>query len=383
MVTINPTNDLAVSTTYTVTVPANAFESSDDQTDAGQFILPFSSAAAPDTTPPMVSLSVPASGGTINALDDIVLTFSETVQRGTGNILITIVGITTVAISVTDTSQVSILGNVVTLSSIVGSAGEYEMIVPAGSFVDLAGNASARFMLSFTANAPAETTPPTISSIAPAQNATNVALDSDIVVFYSEFVQSGTGNITITPMGGTPITIAVGDAQVSILGIVVTINPTADFEPNTVYTVSIPAGAITDGAATPNPAALYTLTFTTAAAIIAPRVISSVPAEGVLIMDRGNERIVLTFSEVVVKGTGIIRLNISSGFDEFTLDVATSPLVTISGGGTVVTIDISSSGLLDFGNRPYALTVPATAFVDEDGNNLARDYTLGFMIRRN
>ena len=263
VVTINPTNDLAVSTTYTVTVPANAFESSDDQTDAGQFILPFSSAAAPDTTPPMVSLSVPASGGTINALDDIVLTFSETVQRGTGNILITIVGITTVAISVTDTSQVSILGNVVTLSSIVGSAGEYEMIVPAGSFVDLAGNASARFMLSFTANAPAETTPPTISSIAPAQNATNVALDSDIVVFYSEFVQSGTGNITITPMGGTPITIAVGDAQVSILGIVVTINPTADFEPNTVYTVSIPAGAITDGAATPNPAALYTLTFTT------------------------------------------------------------------------------------------------------------------------
>ena len=266
VVTINPTVDLAVSTTYTLTVPAGAFESSDDQTDAGVFTLSFSTAAALDTTAPTVSSSVPAAGGTIQASEDIVLTYSEPVVKGTGSITLQASGGGMVTISVSS-ALVSVAGTVVTINPMANlQAGvTYVLTVPAGRFEDLADNASVDYTLSFSTQVAGDTTAPTVMSTDPVGGATGVDLDTNIVLTYSETVQAGTGNITITPTGGTAISIAVTDTtQVSIAGAVVTINPTADLvEGNTVYTVSIPAGAITDNADSPNDAGLSTLTFTT------------------------------------------------------------------------------------------------------------------------
>ena len=121
-----------------------------------------------------------------------------------------------------------------------------------------------------------------------------------------------------------------------------------------------------------------TLSFTTAAVLV-PRVISSVPAD-LATLTGDPATIVLTFNEVVKKGTGMIRVDISSGgrdASEAILNV-TDPLVTISDDdGTVVTINLGSI-TFETVVRPHVLTVPATAFVDEDGNNLAEDYTLSF-----
>ncbi len=272
VVTINPTNDLVEGTMYTLTVPANTFESSDDQTPAGGSTLSFTTIA--DTTPPEVSMSVPASGGTIQASEDIVLTFTETVTVGSGLTTFSFSqgGSTTLRIDVTDSNgQVTIDDNVVTINPTAdlmpGSSAA--LIIPEGVFVDLAGNDSADYTLSFSTQVAGDTTAPTVMSTDPVSGATGVDLDTNIVLTYSETVQAGTGNITITPTGGgTAISIAVTDTtQVSIMGAVVTIDPTDDLvEGNTVYTVSIPAGAITDNADSPNDAALYnTLSFTTRA----------------------------------------------------------------------------------------------------------------------
>ena len=268
VVTINSTDDLVVNTTYTLTVPANAFESSDDQTDAGVFTLPFSTAATADTTAPSVSSSVPAAGGTIQATDNIVLTYSETVVKGSGSITLVPSGGATTMIPIS-VAQVSVAVNVVTINPTTNllAGTTYVLTVPAGGFVDLAGNTSADYTLSFSTEVAGDRTVPTVLSTDPVNGAISVALDSDIVFTYSETVQAGTGNITITPTGGgATITIAVTDAtQVSIASAVVTIDPTADLvEPNTMYTVSIPAGAIRDNAVTPNATTTTgTLSFTT------------------------------------------------------------------------------------------------------------------------
>ncbi|MDV7202428.1 Ig-like domain-containing protein [Roseovarius sp. 10] len=95
-----------------------------------------------------------------------------------------------------------------------------------------------------------DATAPTLSSSTPSDDASGIALADNIVLTFSESVQAGTGNITISGQtsGGSSDTraIAIGDAQVSISGSTVTINPTADLLPSTSYNVQIASTAIDD-----------------------------------------------------------------------------------------------------------------------------------------
>ena len=486
VVTINPTNDLAVSTTYTLTVPAGAFMDAAGNTTA-ELILSFSTAADLDETAPSFdsSSSMPAADATdFNARLNIVLAYNEPVQAGTGNITITPSGGNAITIAVTDSTQVSIAGAVVTIdpTNSLAVSTTYTLTVPAGAIVDASGNAGSMVTLSFSTAAnivpvvvssvPAsggitmsvtpsleltfseavqkgsgiityvgarirtnipvgnsnvsisgavvtiiptfdlredtaytlsfaagvfvsstDQTPapafsldftnlntrlPTLSSSMPAADATDVAADRDIVLTYNETIQAGSGNITLTPSGGgTPLTIAVTDAQVSISGSVVTIDPTANLERSTEYTLAIPAGGFTD--ASGNQVAELTLSFTTAG-LLAPMLSSSVPAEaGTIASDAG---ITLTYNQPIVKGSGNILLETSGERDD-TITVSSS-LVSIS--GSVVTIDISgfSSGRDSSDSNPYAvaLTVPVTAFANADGNNPLSKFTLTFEVSR-
>ena len=95
----------------------------------------------------------------------------------------------------------------------------------------------------------ADTTAPTLASSTPADNATAIAFDSNIVLNFSETVVAGTGNIVIKNASGTAVaTIPVADAQVSISGSTVTINPTADLDYSTGYYVEIASGVFKDRA---------------------------------------------------------------------------------------------------------------------------------------
>ena len=271
VVTINPTADLAMGIVdYHLGFPVGTFESMDDNVDAKAYGLSFMTVA--DTTDPFVDLSVPASGGTIQATEDIVLTFNETVTVGSGVTTFSFSqgGITTITINVTDSGgQVTIDDNVVTInpSADLTAGSTAALIIPVGVFVDLAGNDSVEYTLDFVVAPAADTDGPTLMSTDPVDEAINVPLDTNIVLTYSETVQAGSGNITITPTGGgTALTIAVTDTtQVGILGAVVTIDPTEDLMDATLHTVSIPRGAITDNATRLNPAAASMLTFTTTA----------------------------------------------------------------------------------------------------------------------
>ena len=88
---------------------------------------------------------------------------------------------------------------------------------------------------------------PTLSSTTPADNATTLAVDSNIMLSFNKVVQAGSGSIVITSGSGDTLAINVADtSQVSFSGNTVTINPAADLQAGTIYNVQMASGVIKD-----------------------------------------------------------------------------------------------------------------------------------------
>lgn len=198
---------------------------------------------------PTLSSSTPADGATGVAVgSNIVLTFNENILAGTGNITLYDSGDNVVeAFDVT--TDVTISGATVTLdpANDLSSLTGYYVQVAATAIDDAAGNSFAgisdKTTLNFTT---ADVVGPTLSSSSPSDGATGVAVGANIVLTFSENVQAGTGNIVISDGASDTRTIAIGDAQVSISGAVVTINPTANLSSSTSYYVQVASTAIED-----------------------------------------------------------------------------------------------------------------------------------------
>ena len=93
------------------------------------------------------------------------------------------------------------------------------------------------------------TSAPTLSSSVPTDNATSIAVDSTIVLNFSESVDAESGNITIkkTSDNSTVETIDVTSGQVTGSGTSqITINPLSNFDAETEYYVLIDAAAFDD-----------------------------------------------------------------------------------------------------------------------------------------
>ena len=123
----------------------------------------------------------------------------------------------------------------------------------------------------------ADITAPTLSSSNPSDGASAVGVSSNIVLTFSENIAAGSGNITISDGASDTRTIPVGDAQVSISGATLTINPTADLNSSTGYYAQI-AGTAVDDLSGNNYAGISdttTLNFTTAVGLAPSITISS------------------------------------------------------------------------------------------------------------
>lgn len=213
-----------------------------------------------------------------------------------------------------------------------------------------------------------DTAAPTLASSIPTDNATAVAVGSNIVLTFSENIQAGTGDIVISDGAGDTRTIPVGDAQITIAGTTLTINPTADLNSSTSYYLQIDATAVDDlaGNSYAGITDTTTLNFTTADTT-APTLASSTPADGATGV-AVNSNIVLTFSEAVDTETGnIVIKKVSDNSTVENFDVATS--TEISGSGTT-TITINPTSDLA-GSTDYYIEIDATAFDDAAGNSYA------------
>ena len=202
-----------------------------------------------DVTPPTVTTYSPADNSTnVSNTANLVLTFNENIQKGSGNILIKESGVTTQTIDVTS-AAVTISGNTATINPAdfsFGSAVNVEMAT--GAFKDLNNNNYAGIADATTWNFSIinpDVTPPTVTTYSPPDNATNVLRTSNLVLIFSENILKGTGNVLIKEGGVTTQTIDVTSASVTVTGNTVTINP-SDFSFSAAINIEIAAGAFKD-----------------------------------------------------------------------------------------------------------------------------------------
>ncbi|MEG5048155.1 Ig-like domain-containing protein, partial [Microcoleus sp. B4-C1] len=387
-VTVNPTADLAAGTDYYVEIAAGAIKNLGGNNYAGTTgatAWNFSTAAAVDTTAPTATFTPADNATSVAVAADLVVTLSEAVQKGTGNIVIKKVSDNSVVETIDVTStNVTVSGSTVTVNPTADLAPgtDYYVEIASGAIKDLAGNnyagTTGATAWNFTTAAAVDTTAPT-ATFTPADNATSVAVAADLVVTLSEAVQKGIGNIVIKKVSDNSVveTIDVTSTNVTVSGSTVTVNPTADLAPGTDYYVEIASGAIKDLAGN-NYAGTTGATawnFSTAAAVdtTAPTAASFTPADNATAVAVGAD-LVVTLSEAVAKGTGnIVIKKVSDNSVVETIDV-TSTNVTVSGStvtvnptadlapGTDYYVEIAAGAIKDLAGNNYAGTTGATAW---------------------
>ena len=255
-------------------------------------------------------------GVALNA--NIVLTFSEIVNVESGNITIH---------KTSDDSTVETFD--VTGSKVTGDGSteitinpgtdfedntEYYFKIASTAFDDVDSNSYAGITSTTDRSFTTTNTIPTLTSSVPADDATGVALNANIVLTFSEIVNVESGNITIhkTSDDSTVETFDVTGSKVTGDGSTqITINPGTDFENNTEYYFKIASTAFddVDSGSYAGISSTTDRSFTTINSV--PTLTSSVPADDAIDVER-DANIVLNFSENVDAESGNITIKKTS-----------------------------------------------------------------------
>jgi len=379
--TINPTADLDDRTakTYTITMPTGVLTDADGNSAVAITGTTYQYVLVDTTAPYIIGGGYSPAQSAIDQSNavDIVLTFDETVQAGTGNIVLTPSGgnqaNTIVNIDVTDATQVSISGSVLTIdkaSNLDDRGGKiYTITFPSGVIVDSASNAFVGISGSTYLFGVADTTAPTVTSYAPTQASNSISKSADIVLTFDEFVRTGTGNIVVTPSGGsgsnTPVNIDVGDTQVTISGNTVSINPSAPFDDRTgkTQTVTIASGVIKDI----NNVAFPGITGSTYAFDVAdstpPVIATYTPVNGATGVALGVS-IVIVFDESIKKGSSGSVILTPTGGNQANPSV-NIPVPSSEISVSTNTMTISPTNILDDrGSKTYEVVIDAGVILD-------------------
>ncbi|MFZ4524253.1 MAG: beta strand repeat-containing protein [Chlorobium sp.] len=374
--TINPTADLANDgTQYFVTLGSGTVTDVAGNPYAGTTTYDFFTI---DTVPPTVSTFSPVDAATgIPVGSDIVLTFSETIQKGTGSIAIRAGSATASPLETYDTASntpnLTFIGKTLTINPTITLANgiQYFVTLASGSVKDSTGNSYlGTITYDFTTTATVDITPPTLSTSAPPDAETGVAVNSDIVLTFSEFVQKGSGTIEIRRDSANGTSVAAYDAATSnsnliFSGNTLTINPSADLSNSTQYFVIVGSDAVRD-LSNNSYSGINTYDFTTVADKIPPTVTSVSPASAATGVPVGSD-IVLTFSEAIQRGTGLIEIHAGSatGTPVVTYDAANSTNLTYYSNTLTInpTVDLASDG------THYFVTMASGTVKDIAGNS--------------
>lgn len=213
-----------------------------------------------------------------------------------------------------------------------------------------------------------DTTAPTITLLTPANGATNVAIDSNLVINFSESVAPITGGtITLKKADNSTVqTFTLPAAEVAAGGSIVTIDPTADLLFGTGYYVEINGVAFEDGAG--NNFAGYTGSGTwafttippdtTGPSVLVPSVVPTNAATGVSL----QPAVSFSFDEIVSQNTGSIFIRkASDNSDVVTFDIFDPAQVAVFN-DEVELIFPTTTSLAP--NTQYYIYIPAGTFID-------------------
>jgi hypothetical protein len=199
--------------------------------------------------PPVPITFSPAIGATnVGLSSNIIITFNGTVAKGTGNITLrsNSAGGTAFSTIGVSSSSVTISGGAVTIDppSNIGVGVTTFVVVDAGAFSGLTTTSLSVLINTYSFT----TTTFALSSINPANGATNVAISTNITLTFTSAPTRGTGTITLRSGSTSGSVIETFDAassgQISISGNDYIIDPTSNLGFSTSIHTIIPSTAI-------------------------------------------------------------------------------------------------------------------------------------------
>ncbi|GAB6110157.1 Ig-like domain-containing protein [Fusibacter bizertensis] len=214
--------DAIAPTVGSVSVPSNATYTAGDNLD---FTVNFSENVTVNTAggTPYISITL-NTGGTVNASyqsgsDTSALVFRYTIQPGNND------------------------ADGITVGASITANG--------GTLKDASGNSATLTLNSVgaTTSVFVDALAPTVNTLSPADNATNVGIDSNLVITFNENVVKGTGNIVIKKTSDNSVVESIDVTSVQVTGggtATITINPTATLVAATEYYVQIDPTAFED-----------------------------------------------------------------------------------------------------------------------------------------
>ena len=242
--TFVPAAALAPSAVYTATITTGAKDAQGDPLPSN-YVWTFTTAAAPDTTPPTVISTIPANlAVNVPTNQAIAATFSKAMNastlnsssftlQGPGGVAIT--GVVTYAV-VGDTATFTPAANLAPNSLFTATINT--------TATDLAGNAlAANYVWSFTTAAAPDTTPPEIVTTNPVSAATNVPINQAVSATFSKAMDPltlTTATFGLTGPGGVAVA---GTVAYDAVNFIATFTPTASLAGNSTYIATVTAAA--------------------------------------------------------------------------------------------------------------------------------------------
>ena len=209
-----------------------------------------------DTLTPTVSFDPANSSSTHAASDNIILTFNTAIRKASDNsdltdsnvdAHITLKDANSSGSNINFDATIDASDKVITINPSSDLNSSQVVYVAIGNTVEnVCNTALSASSATFTT---ADSTDPVLSSSSPADEATAIAVDTNIVLTFNEAVDAESGNIIIVKSedGSTVETIDVTDSQVSGSGSTeITINPSVTLDEQTAYHLTIDETAFDD-----------------------------------------------------------------------------------------------------------------------------------------
>ena len=352
-----------------------------------------------DTTPPLVSTYSPTSGATAAAESaNIVLTFNESIQKGSGTIEIRSGSATGTVVesfnAATNTANLTFSGSTLTINptSDLSSNTHYFVVLPSGSVKDLAGNSYAgTSTYDFTTG---DSVAPTVATFSPASGGTGAAESANIVLTFNEAIQKGSGTIEIRSGSATGTIVesfnaATNTANLTFSGSTLTINPTSNLSSSTHYYVVLPSGSVKDLAGN-SYAGTSTYDFTTGDTIspvfssgatgsVDENAATSTVVYTAAATDAGGSTITYSLGGTdasqlsINSATGAVTLKASADYEtksSYSFDVVASDGIAAHNVTKAVTVSVNN-----LNDNPPVFTSGSTGSVDENSATTTVIYT--------
>lgn len=239
------------------------------------------SSTSADRAAPKVTKFTPADNSKkVTLTANITLTFSESIQRGSGNLVLKKADGTVIETFDAATSQrLKISGSSLKIDPTqkLENGTRYYLTFDAGVVTDKVGNA-VKGNTSYDFTTLRERVAPKVTSFFPADGASNISTTQPIQIVFSEAIKRGTGDILIRDVKGKLLeTIKASSSRLAIDDRSLVITPGKKFATDTKYTVTIAAGVVKDLAGNSYPGA-KSYDFKTAATDLPPATLPTPPS---------------------------------------------------------------------------------------------------------